>query len=91
MFADNEADSIIKTILDKLGIHKETSSHAKHISVETCKEIGLKVKFLEKDRELQDSVLTVHHCFMHTFSNTPAIKIIENHEGKAIVIFHQGK
>lgn len=33
----------------------------------------------------KNGFLTVHHCFMPTFANTPAIKIIENHTGAAIV------
>ncbi|WP_309605489.1 hypothetical protein, partial [Phenylobacterium sp.] len=39
----------------------------------------------EGDKELQDLILTVHHCFMHTLSNTPAFKIIEDHRGRAHV------
>ena len=46
---------------------------------------------LEDDSALQDLVLTVHHAYMHTFSTTPAIKIIENHNGKAMVIFMGSK
>jgi hypothetical protein len=34
---------------------------------------------------LQDAVLTVHHCYMHTFSNSQAIKIIENDQGNALI------
>ena len=30
-------------------------------------------------------VLTVHHCFMHTMTSTTAIKVVENHEGRAAV------
>ncbi len=32
-----------------------------------------------------DAVLTTHHMFMHTFSNTSAVKIIENHLGVAYI------
>jgi hypothetical protein len=35
--------------------------------------------------ELQDLVLTVHHCYMLTLSNTLALKLIENHLGRATV------
>ena len=34
---------------------------------------------------MQDLVLTVHHCYMHTLMNTAAFKIIENHLGNALV------
>lgn len=48
-------------------------------------EIGLKIEKLEDDKKLQDLALTVHHAYMHTFSMSVAIKIIENHIGVAIV------
>ena len=35
--------------------------------------------------EFQDTVLTIHHCYMHTMMNTPATKIIENHLGDAMI------
>jgi hypothetical protein len=47
--------------------------------------MGLKIITLEEDPTLQDLVLTVHHSYMHTFSATAAIKIIENHNGVAMV------
>ena len=47
--------------------------------------MGLKVSLIEDDQNLQDVVLTVHHCFMHTLMNTPSFKIIENHKGSAFV------
>ena len=47
---------------------------------------GLKNEMLEdRDAELQDLVLTVHHCFMLSLMNTHAHKIIENHLGRAMV------
>ncbi len=38
---------------------------------------------------LQDKVLTVHHCFMHTLANTQAFKIIEDHRGKSFIELQQ--
>jgi hypothetical protein len=40
--------------------------------------MGLKVIRLEDDQELQDIILTVHHCYMHALMNSQAFKIIEN-------------
>jgi len=40
---------------------------------------------LEADSKLQDLTLTTHHAFMHTFSNSGALKIIENHHGVAYI------
>lgn len=83
---DTEAEEKIDKILKVIASHEATSSHARHISADICKKIGLKVTSLEKgDKKLQDLVLTVHHSFMHTFSQTAAIKIIENHMRRAIV------
>ena len=36
--------------------------------------------------DLQDCVLTIHHAYMHTFSNSMAVKIVENHLGNAMII-----
>lgn len=47
--------------------------------------MGLNVIELEADKELQDLVLTVHHCYMHSLMNTPAYKLIENQNGIAFV------
>jgi len=83
----------IKGIVNELLSHKKTSSHARHIPVDICEHIGLKVTRLEKmGQEFQDLVLTVHHSFMHTFASTLAIKIIENQNRQAMVsIHHQQK
>ena len=37
------------------------------------------------DDVYQDLVLTIHHCFMHTFSQSSALKIIENQKGQRMV------
>ncbi len=74
-----------RAIVDFLGDHTATAAHARHIPLSKCEEIGLKVERLEEDKKLQDLVLTVHHAYMHTFSMSPAIKIIENQLGVATV------
>lgn len=45
----------------------------------------VKIEYLEKDSQLQDLVLSVFHATTHTFSSTPAMKIIENQNGKAFI------
>jgi len=75
----------VDTIMKELTDHALTKSHARHLSFDKCKEIGLKVIPLEEDDELQDAVLSVHHSCIHTLSATKAIKIIENHLGKAFI------
>lgn len=73
-----------------LGDHDNTLSHARHISIEEAEKL-LNIVRLENDDELQDIVLTVHHSFMHTFANSLAIKIVENHQGGAMMSMRTGK
>jgi hypothetical protein len=47
--------------------------------------MGLKLERIEADKDLQDLILTVHHCYMHALMNTPSFKMIENHKGIAFV------
>ncbi|MDP9044310.1 MAG: hypothetical protein M3O01_05825, partial [Pseudomonadota bacterium] len=74
-----------QAIVNFLGDHSVTAAHARHIPLSKCEEIGLKIEKLEDDKKLQDLVLTVHHSYMHTFSMSPAIKIIENQIGVATI------
>lgn len=74
-----------KKILKEFSDHKMNKSHARHISKDQCTEIGLKVVEMESDNELQDLILTVHHTFMHTFTKSMAVKVVENHLGIAFV------
>jgi ClpP class serine protease len=74
-----------KKIVNELGSHAITKSHARHISVDKARAIGLKVVDLEADQTLQELILTVHHCCIHTLTSTGAYKIIENHNGVAYV------
>lgn len=86
-YEDPKAKEKSSLIVESLSIHKETKSHNRQIAIDECKKIGLNVSEIEKDNELQDLVLSVHHSFMHTFSTTMAIKIIENQNKQAMVIF----
>lgn len=84
---ETDAKEKAKAIVDKLGSHEDTKTHAKHIHFDEATSYGLKIKSLEADfnQEFQDTVLTVHHSYMHTFANSTAIRIIENHLGNAII------
>jgi ATP-dependent protease ClpP protease subunit len=72
-------------VRDRLTDLGENKGHDRHFHIKECRDMGLTVTALEADAQLQDLVLTIHHCFMHTLANTQAIKIIENQDGKAIV------
>ena len=83
-----------KKIVEKLGSHKETFTHAKHIHINECKDLGIAVVPLEElekkeidgCKDLQDCVLTIHHTYMHTFSISNAVKIVENNMGSAMIM-----
>ncbi|RBL70123.1 S49 family peptidase [Pseudomonas sp. MWU13-2625] len=83
---DQDAMTKAENIVLALNDHAGTKTHSRHLHIEDAVNIGLKVVQLEDDPELQDLVLTVHHSYMHTFANTSAGKIIENHAGSAIVM-----
>jgi hypothetical protein len=78
-------DQIIEQIRDKLTNLGENKGRDRHFHFQECEQMGLNVIRLEHDDKLQDLVLTIHHCYMHTLANTPSLKIIENQDGKAIV------
>lgn len=78
---NNKAIQIAKE-LTNVETHKE---HGRHIHAADCKRMGLVIKDLEDDDELQDAVLSVHHAFVITLANTPAVKIIENQNGSAFI------
>jgi len=75
----------VNKIVSTFSNHTEQKSHSRHISKKECKAIGLNIIDLEDHQDFQDAVLTTHHAFMHTFSNTLAVKIIENHNGVAYI------
>lgn len=78
-------ETIAKEIANKLSKHSSFKSHSRHIEKMQAKNIGLKIEDLEKDEKLQDLVLSVFHSTTHTFEGTSAVKIIENHLGKAFI------
>ncbi len=80
-----DAQKRVQKIVSELNNHSDTKMHSRHIHSEDCIEMGLIVKSLEEDQQFQDIVLTIHHSYMHTFSMSSAIKIIENHKGVAMV------
>ena len=85
MFAGRQdADQLAANIVTWLTDLSKDKGHDHHIYYDDCEKNGLVVKKLEdpKDKTLQDLVLTVHHCFMFTMSNTGCFKAIESHVGR---------
>lgn len=87
MFAGQaDADAKAQTVLEDLGSHAATHTHARHIHKDRAKALGLKIVDLEADPKLQDAVLSVHHSCMIAFEQAAAFKIIENHNGDAYMM-----
>lgn len=82
---DAQAKKKAKSIVRKLTDYTGNKTHERHIHFDECKAIGLKVVEIENDPVLQDLILTVHHCYMHSLTNTNSFKLIENHLGTAYV------
>jgi hypothetical protein len=80
-----EVNEMIDNILREFGDHALTKSHSRHIPSQRCKDMGLKIEMMEDNQQLQEAILTVHHITMLTLIDTPSLKIMENHEGKAYI------
>ncbi|MBM3606770.1 MAG: serine protease [Verrucomicrobia bacterium] len=83
----NEGDPTAKSgeIASWLSDHKHFRTHARHIARSEAEERGLRIVRLEDDQKLQDLVLSAYHATTHTFNFTGAVKIIENHLGRAFI------
>ncbi len=81
---DHAADRA-KSVADWLGDHNSFKTHARHITRRLLADKGVRIIELEGHPEFQDDVLSIFHAVNHTFMNTGAVKIIENHKGNAFV------
>lgn len=87
MFAeDDDCDSKVSSIVDKLCEHQNSAMHNRHFSAQELIDLGMKVEPLESDNALQDAVLSVHHAFMTTFQRSSSAKIIESSGDKHWII-----
>lgn len=72
-----------------LADHNNFKSHSRFIDREKARDLGLAIEDLESDQKLQDAVLSAFHAASHTLMGSQAVKIIENHLGKAFVKVQQ--
>ncbi|MBA4026792.1 MAG: serine protease [Cyanobacteria bacterium DS3.002] len=89
------ASAKIEGIVNYLASHENTKTHARHISANKAKELGLNIVELESLRPtdaeslenagMQDALLSLHHAFILSFQVAPAVKIVENQLGKSVV------
>lgn len=86
MFAsDPNAEAKARQVAAALADHASFKSQGRFIGRDQAKALGMVVDDLESDQVLQDAVLSVFHAATHTFGATPAVKLIENHQGKAFI------
>ncbi len=71
-----------------LADHKKFKSHARHIPRSEIENHGLTVSHLEDNQDIQNMALSVFHATTHAFAATPAVKIVENHVGRAFIKQH---
>lgn len=80
----------VKNVLNVFLNHKHSFSHAKHMSKQECRNAGLNIGDLESNQELQDAVLSLHHCYMIYFDKFLVSKVVENQQnGSYIQQFNQ--
>ena len=91
MFADEpDGQRKARNIVRHLSNYRGNRSHTRHIHLEECEEMGLRIERLEDDPGLQDAVLTLHHAYMLLFSGTDAFKVIENQNCRGVMKAQQG-
>lgn len=81
-------------VVSTLSSHNITYSHSRHIHLDELKALGLHIielegmddRPIEDCKDLQDCVLTLHHSYMQTLASSDAIKIVENHNGEAMIM-----
>jgi hypothetical protein len=83
--SDPEASRKANAIADWMADHKEFKTHGRPISRDQARSKEMNITNLEDNQELQDAILSVYHALTHTFSSGSIIKIVENHNGKAMM------
>jgi hypothetical protein len=90
--SESEREEVAKNIAEWFG--SETSydrfhDHGRPIRIEELQSVrGLRVRRLEENHALQDNVLSIYHVLDFAFGG-PAIKVVENHNGKRYVRIKQ--
>jgi len=86
---DRRAAAKAAKIVRELTNDDVMKNHGRHVHIDQCRALNLKIFELESDQKLQDLVLTVHHAFMHTVGEAVHVtKIVENHKGVALIANH---
>ena len=83
--ADQKAEAVARSLAD----HGLFKSHGRFIDREQARGFGLLVENLEAKSNVEDATLGLFHATTHTFNNTAAVKLLENHKGKAFIKLQQ--
>ncbi len=81
----------MKAVMDTFLDHSNSYSHARHISKDDCRAVGLNVTDLESNQALQEAVLSLHHCYMILLDNAPIAKIVENQDNQLYIQNYQAR
>lgn len=77
---DNPIEKARKSV-EFFGSRSQNKMHARHISSTTAKNQGLNIFDIEKNQELQDSILNIHHILNIILEESLVVKIIQNSIG----------
>lgn len=83
--SDPEQAEKVKKITQQLNEHDNSKNHGRHLNIDFCRSIGLKIVAMEDNEAFQEAILSVHHAFMITLDSTPAVKIIESQKKKSFI------
>ena len=81
----------MKAVMDTFLDHSNSYSHARHISKDDCRAVGLNVTDLESNQALQEAVLSLHHCYMILLDNAPRTKSVENQDNQLYIQNYQAR
>lgn len=86
LLASDYTSDVKQKIKDTFCDNTDSKSHSRHIDIDRCKKAGLHIVDLEADQEIQDLVLSIHHCCMLLGDMSTLIKCVENSEGKEFTL-----
>jgi hypothetical protein len=86
MFSNDEnAESKAEKIVSFLSNLAYFKSHARRVTLKDLQDLETEVIDLNSNQELSNAVKEAYCAFDLTLSNTPAVRIVENHIGNAVI------
>jgi hypothetical protein len=73
------------TVANHFANHANFKSHGRFVDRAAAKALNVVVDDLETDAALEDAVMSAFHATTHTFNGTGAVKLVENHAGRAFI------